>query len=84
MSVYKSKKSAPYWWYDFQISGQRFRWLDAAQITEAKNDCRSPRRGSMDGGAVRPAPGFQVSTSSFWSAPAPVGQRTSRPRMRST
>lgn len=24
MSVYKSKKSAPYWWYDFQISGQRF------------------------------------------------------------
>jgi hypothetical protein len=25
-----------------------------------------------------------VSTSSFWSAPAPVGQRTSRPRMRST
>ncbi len=24
MSVFKSKKSAPYWWYDFQISGQRF------------------------------------------------------------
>ncbi len=24
MSVFKSKKSAPYYWYDFQISGQRF------------------------------------------------------------
>ena len=24
MSVYKSKKSAPYFWYDFQISGRRF------------------------------------------------------------
>ena len=24
MSVFKSKKSAPYWWYDFQISGHRF------------------------------------------------------------
>jgi len=24
MSVYKSKKSAPYFWYDFQLRGQRF------------------------------------------------------------
>jgi integrase len=24
MSVYRSKKSSPYWWYDFKISGQRF------------------------------------------------------------
>ena len=24
MSVYKSKKSAPYFWYDFQIGGRRF------------------------------------------------------------
>lgn len=24
MSVFKSKKSAPYYWYDFQISGRRF------------------------------------------------------------
>ena len=24
MSVYKSKKSAPYFWYDFQITGRRF------------------------------------------------------------
>src|SRR5471032_365130 len=24
MSVFKSKKSSPYYWYDFQISGRRF------------------------------------------------------------
>ena len=24
MSVYKSKKSAPYFWFDFQIGGRRF------------------------------------------------------------
>jgi hypothetical protein len=42
-AVYRSKKSAPYYWFDFQFNGRRFHGFDEVHISKGGRKIRIER-----------------------------------------